>query len=166
MFVSYRAGLTLMIFSSLVCAPSPTSAPPIREGPPLVMAAIVTDRHLAGIDAHNHYPRRDHHRGRYRGIDHEFTTANTGYAAVTAFCRDRRVGSVGAEGTSSYGAGITRALVNGGITVAEVDGAASRLAAFAGVRDECPSVVVARLQDDDVVVGDVVHETFCGVDAP
>ncbi|GAA4811847.1 IS110 family transposase [Tomitella cavernea] len=52
--------------------------------------------------------------------DHEYPTTPAGYRKAIAFLHSRgRVRVVGVEGTSSYGAGITRALSAEGLTVAE-----------------------------------------------
>ena len=53
---------------------------------------------------------------------HEFRTTAAGYRAAVAFLTGHGlIGQVGIEGTSSYGAGITRAVLSAGIEVIEVN---------------------------------------------
>ncbi|MGB2948855.1 MAG: IS110 family transposase [Rhodococcus sp. (in: high G+C Gram-positive bacteria)] len=80
------------------------------------------DQIIAGVDTHAdtiHVAVIDK-QGRDLG-DHEFPTTPTGYRAALAFITEHgRLDRIGVEGTSSYGAGFTRAARRAGHTVVEV----------------------------------------------
>lgn len=120
-----------------------------------MMAAITTGTHLAGIDTHKdtiHVAIIT-----TTGIavtDREFPTTSTGYSTAVAFCHEHGVGSVGVEGTSSYGTGITRALRAAGSTVAEVYGGRAQTRRLKGKSDPIDAYETARalLAGDGVAV--------------
>ena len=84
--------------------------------------SVETVRVIAGVDTHadtHHAAVIDTH-GRQLG-DAKFPTTPVGYRALAAFIGAfGTIGSVGVEGTSSYGAALTRYLTDSGITVVEV----------------------------------------------
>src|SRR5690606_18207087 len=96
--------------TSMTFAPS-LANPPSQEG------ALV-----AGVDTHKdtHHVAILDHVGR-PVADREFRADGRGYAQIIAFLHEHGdVGSVGVEGTGSYGAGLSRALTAAGMSVVEV----------------------------------------------
>jgi transposase len=78
---------------------------------------------IGGVDTHG----RTHHaavidqQGRLLG-DREFAADSSGYRQLLGWLsRHGQVDSVGVEGTGSYGAGLTRFLLDAGVKVVEVD---------------------------------------------
>ena len=90
--------------------------------PPLANPSSPPGELVAGIDTHKntHHVAILDHVGR-AVADREFRADGRGYAQIIAFLREHGdVGSIGVEGTGSYGAGLARALTAAGISVVEV----------------------------------------------
>jgi len=122
---------------------------------PVVFGGVDTHRdtiHVAVVDA----------LGRHLG-DQEFATTRAGYRAAIRFLRRHgRIDTVGVEGTSSYGAGISAALRTAAITVAEVDrtdktaryhhGKTDPIDAYAAARTTCAgrATTIPKTRDGNV----------------
>lgn len=77
--------------------------------------------------------------------DREFPTTRAGYAAAIRFLRSLgQVQRIGVEGTASYGAGLTRALIAAGIEVVEVSRAVKSSRRLKGKSDPLDAYSAAR----------------------
>lgn len=77
--------------------------------------------------------------------DREFPTTRAGYAAAIRFLRSLgQVQRIGVEGTASYGAGVTRALIAAGIEVVEVTRAVKSSRRLKGKSDPLDAYSAAR----------------------
>ena len=101
---------------------------------------------IGGVDTHG----RTHHaavidqQGRLLG-DREFAADSSGYRQLLGWLsRHGPVDSVGVEGTGSYGAGLTRFLVDAGVKVVEVDRPDRRTRRQRGKSDPIDAEAAAR----------------------
>jgi transposase len=101
---------------------------------------------IGGVDTHG----RTHHaavidqQGRLLG-DREFAADHSGYQQLHSWLRRHgRLDLVGVEGTGSYGAGLTRHLLDHGVKVVEVDRPDRRLRRQRGKSDPIDAVAAAR----------------------
>lgn len=119
------------------------------------MAAAQAGGNLAGIDTHKdtvHIAVISSVGGTV--ADREFPTTPAGYRSAVAYLRSHEVATAGVEGTSSYGAGITRALTAAGIVAAEVYGRRKATRRIKGKSDPLDAYEAARalLAGDGVAV--------------
>jgi transposase len=101
---------------------------------------------IGGVDTHG----RTHHaavidqQGRLLG-DREFAADSSGYRQLLGWLsRHGQVDSVGVEGTGSYGAGLTRFLLDAGVKVVEVDRPDRRIRRQRGKSDPIDAEAAAR----------------------
>jgi transposase len=101
---------------------------------------------IGGVDTHG----RTHHaavidqQGRLLG-DREFAADSSGYRQLLGWLsRHGQVDSVGVEGTGSYGAGLTRFLLDAGVKVVEVDRPDRRTRRQRGKSDPIDAEAAAR----------------------
>jgi hypothetical protein len=101
---------------------------------------------IGGVDTHG----RTHHaavidqQGRLLG-DREFAADSSGYQQLRSWLRRHgRLDAVGVEGTGSYGAGLTRYLLDHGIKVIEIDRPDRRLRRQRGKSDPINAEAAAR----------------------
>ena len=101
---------------------------------------------IGGVDSHG----RTHHaavidqQGRLLG-DREFAADSGGYRQLLGWLsRHGQVDSVGVEGTGSYGAGLTRLLLDAGVKVVEVDRPDRRTRRQRGKSDPIDAEAAAR----------------------
>lgn len=76
---------------------------------------------VAGVDTHTdtHTVAAVTATGQYLATE-TFPATTAGYKHLASFLNTHSVDTVGVEGTNSYGAGLTRHLINSGYTVVEV----------------------------------------------
>src|SRR5699024_6113152 len=117
----------MVLVPSVSCLPEPSDQ---RLPSPLpykkAWTAMTTDIDLsaspvAGVDTHTdtHTVATVTATGRHLATE-TFPTTRAGYTHLTEFLNKRGVGTVGIEGTNSFGAGLTRHLIDRGYTVVEV----------------------------------------------
>jgi transposase len=101
---------------------------------------------IGGVDTHG----RTHHaavidqQGRLLG-DREFPATSSGYRQLLGWLRRHgQLRAVGVEGTGSYGAGLTRVLLDQGVTVVEVDRPDRRTRRQRGKSDPIDAEAAAR----------------------
>src|SRR5690625_48829 len=129
----------------LVCA-SRSSIPTDRGGRPLGPAFDDTAGFIAGVDTHDqtHTLAILTNTG---GIESTttFDADKHGYQAlIDTLTTTGKILGVGVEGTNSYGAGLTRALVNAGYTVTEVLRPTRQVRRLHGKSDPIDAVAAAR----------------------
>lgn len=123
---------------------------------PVANVDQVVDRVVAGVDTHSatHHAAVVDRVGRELG-DREFPATAAGYAALWEWLRGHgRPVRVGVEGTSSYGAGLSRFLHRVGVAVVEIDRPDRRARRARGKSDPIDAYAAARaaLAGDRVVV--------------
>jgi transposase len=101
---------------------------------------------IGGVDTHG----RTHHaavidqQGRLLG-DRQFSADRSGYRQLLSWLhRHGQLGAVGVEGTGSYGAGLTQALLDQGVRVVEVDRPDRRTRRQRGKSDPIDAEAAAR----------------------
>jgi transposase len=101
---------------------------------------------IGGVDTHG----RTHHaavidqQGRLLG-DREFPATSSGYRQLLSWLgRHGQLRAVGVEGTGSYGAGLTRVLLDQGVRVVEVDRPDRRTRRQRGKSDPIDAEAAAR----------------------
>ena len=120
------AGVMVLV-PSVSCLPEPSDQ---RLPSPLpykkAWTAMTTDidfsaKPVAGVDTHTdtHTVATVTATGRHLATE-TFPTTRAGYTHLTEFLNKHGVGTVGVEGTNSFGAGLTRHLIDRGYTVVEV----------------------------------------------
>ena len=101
---------------------------------------------VGGVDTHSqtHHAAVIDHVGRELG-DREFPATAAGYGALVVWLRGfGELSRVGVEGTSSYGAGLTRHLRQAGVSVLEVDRPDRRARRAQGKSDPIDAYAAAR----------------------
>ncbi|WP_069757812.1 IS110 family transposase [Streptomyces sp. LUP47B] len=98
--------------------------------------------------------------------DAEFTTTAAGYAAALAFLEAHgHVRAIGVEGTSSYGAGFTRAARSGGLHVVEVNRPDRAERRRIGKSDPIDAYAAARAALSGRACGSPKDDTVAGIRA-